>query len=194
MEIKKYLWHKTYMSRILGSVGSDIWRNFWIEDENGNEVDLVRNGDISCVIHTSGVLLNLNPRSGSDIKLVTGPVLRVDQLHEDLIKNGWDELSGDSGPKPGDVLFWEELRGYNGREAGGPHGHCGFYIGDQKAVSVIPRTNNPQVHDYLYRDQRDYIGNFDGREQRNISIIMRNSKLLEQLPQPKVAITTDIQS
>lgn len=196
MQIKKYLWHKIYMSRILGSVGSDIWRNFWVEDENGEEVDLLRNGDLSCGLHVAGVLMNLNPRSGSDVKFVSGPILKVDQLHEDLLKHDWEELTftGESDLELGDVVFWEELRGYNGREAGGPHGHCGFYIGDEKVISVIPRTGNPQIHDYLYRDQRDYIGNFDGKEERNISLVLRNTKLLAQLPQPKELIKTDIDS
>lgn len=194
MQIKKYLWHKTYLSRILGSVGSDIWRNFWVEDENGNEVDLLRDGDLSCGVHVSGVLLNLNPRSGSDVKFVSGPITKVDQLHDDLLKNSWQELkfSSETDLQIGDIIFWEELRGYNGREAGGPHGHCGFYIGEEKVVSVIPRTGNPQIHDYLYRDQQDYIGNFDGKKERKITIVLRNTELLARLPQPAQAIQTDI--
>ncbi len=194
MQIQKYLWHKTYLARVLGSVGSDIWRNFWIEDENGNEVDLLRDGDLSCGVHVSGILLNLNPRSGTDIKFVSGPITKVDQLHQDLLKNGWQEFKFNSPAdlKIGDVIFWEELRGYNGREAGGPHGHCGFYIGEEKAVSVIPRTGNPQIHDYLYRDQEDYIGNFDGKKERQVTLILRNTDLLGRLPQPARAIQTDI--
>ncbi len=196
MQIKRYLWHKIYLSRILGSVDSNVWRNFWIEDESGNEIDLLRDGDLSCGLHVAGVLLNLNPRSGSDVKFVTGPILKVDQLHDDLLKNGWDEhvFSSLDNLEIGDIIFWEELRGYNGREAGGPHGHCGFYIGDEKVVSVIPRTGNPQIHDYLYRDQREYIGNFDGKEERKISLVLRNSKLIDKLPQPKELIKTDIES
>lgn len=194
MQIQKYLWHKTYLARILGSVDSNIWRNFWIEDENGEEVDLLRDGDLSCGVHVAGVLLNLNPRSGSDVKFISGPILKVDQLHADLIKNGWQELkfSNQSDLKVGDIVFWEELRGYNGRQAGGPHGHCGFYIGEEKVVSVIPRTGNPQIHDYLYRDQQDYIGNFDDKKERNITLILRNTKLLEKLPQPANLIQTNI--
>lgn len=194
MQITKYLWQKTYLSRIIGSIGSDIWRNFWIEDEKGKSVDLLKNGDLSCGVHVSGILMNLNPRAGSEVKFVTGPIVKVDQLYEDLIQNGWDkvEFYSNDDLELGDILFWEELRGYNGREAGGPHGHCGFFIGDESAVSVIPRTGNPQMHDYLYRDQRDYIGNFDGKEQRNITLVLRNSKLLGRLPQPKAAIKTDI--
>ena len=182
------------MSRIMGSVDSDIWRHFWVKDEQGNQVDIVKDGDLSCGLHVSGVLMNLNPRSGSEVKFITGPILRVDQLHHDLLKNGWEEIKFNSklDINPGDIVFWEELRGYNGREAGGPHGHCGFYIGDEKVVSVIPRTGNPQVHDYLYRDQQEYIGNFDGKEERSISIVLRNSKLISQLPQPKELIKTDI--
>lgn len=194
MQIQKYLWHKTYLSRILGSVDSNIWRNFWIEDENGDEIDLLRDGDLSCGVHVAGVLLNLNPRSGSDVKFISGPILKVDQLHTDLIKNGWQELkfSTEIDLQVGDIVFWEELRGYNGRQAGGPHGHCGFYIGEEKVVSVIPRTGNPQIHDYLYRDQQDYIGNFDDKKERNITLILRNTKLLAKLPQPTLAIQTDI--
>ncbi len=194
MEIKKYLWRQTYLSRIIGSVDSNLWRSFWIEDQDGQEVDLIRNGDLSCGLHISGVLLNLNPRSGSNVKFVSGPMTKVDQLHQDLVANGWEELKfrGLEGIQPGDVIFWEELRGYNGREAGGPHGHCGFYIGEEKAISVIPRTGNPQIHDYLYRDQKEYIGNFDGRDQRSISLVLRCSKLLESLPQPATSIKTDI--
>jgi hypothetical protein len=196
MQIKKYLWHKTYMYRILGSVGTDMWRNFWVEDEKGNPVDLTKNGDLSCGLHVSGLLLNLNPRSGSDVKFVSGPILRVDQLHIDLVKNGWQEIefSAESDLELGDIIFWEELRGYNGREAGGPHGHCGFYIGDEKVISVIPRTGNPQIHDYMYRDQQDYIGNFDGKKERKISIVLRNSELLGRLPQPEELIKTDIEA
>jgi hypothetical protein len=194
MEIKKYLWRQTYLSRIMGSVDSNLWRSFWIEDQDGQEVDLIRNGDLSCALHISGVLLNLNPRSGSKAKFVSGPMTKVDQLHQDLLANGWEELkfNGVESVQSGDVIFWEELRGYNGREAGGPHGHCGFYIGEEKAISVIPRTGNPQIHDYLYRDQKEYIGNFDGRDQRSISLVLRCSKLLESLPQPATSIKTDI--
>jgi hypothetical protein len=138
--------------------------------------------------------MNLNPRAGSDVKFVTGPIVKVDQLHEDLVNNGWEELSftSEADLEPGDVVFWEELRGYNGRDAGGPHGHCGFYIGGEKVVSVIPKTGNPQIHDYLYRDQRDYIGNFDGKEERKITIVLRCQKLLAQMPQPVQAIPTDV--
>ena len=178
----------------MGSVGSNLWRSFWIEDQDGQEVDLIRNGDLSCALHISGVLLNLNPRSGSKAKFVSGPMTKVDQLHQDLLANGWEELkfNGVESVQSGDVIFWEELRGYNGREAGGPHGHCGFYIGEEKGISVIPRTGNPQIHDYLYRDQKDYIGNFEGRDQREISLVLRCTKLLESLPQPATSIKTDI--
>jgi hypothetical protein len=194
MEIKKYLWRQTYLSRIMGSVDSNLWRSFWIEDQDGQEVDLIRNGDLSCALHVSGVLLNLNPRSGSKAKFVSGPMTKVDQLHQDLLANGWEELkfNGVESVQSGDVIFWEELRGYNGREAGGPHGHCGFYIGEEKGISVIPRTGNPQIHDYLYRDQKDYIGNFEGRDQREISLVLRCTKLLDSLPQPAASIKTDI--
>jgi len=194
MQIQKYLWHKTYVSRILGSIDSSIWKSFWIEDENGNVVDLLKNGDLSCGVHVAGVLMNLNPRSESDVKFVTGPIVKVDQLYEDMVSNGWEKVEYNSKEdlQVGDVVFWEELRGYNGRDAGGPHGHCGFYVGDGSVVSVIPRTGTPQMHDYLYRDQQDYIGNFDGKEQRNITLVLRCDKLLARLPQPKEAIKTDI--
>ncbi len=195
MQIKKYLWHKTYLSRILGSINSSIWRNFWVEDEEGNVVDLLKNGDLSCGVHVSGILLNLNPRPPAEqVKFVTAPIVRVDQLYEDMVNNGWEKIEYNSKEdlKVGDVIFWEELRGYNGREAGGPHGHCGFYVGDESAVSVIPRTGTPQMHDYLYRDQQDYIGSFNGKEQRKITLVLRNDNLMERLVQPAQAIKTDI--
>lgn len=135
----KILKRKSLLYIVKNSIGSNQYRNlFAIKD--GEEVDLLRDGDLSCSIFVSHVLLGL--------ELIKKPHLTVDSTIKDMRDNGWyaiEEL------REGAVLLQEER--YS-EESGLKHRHLAFYIGNEEAVSSRDYNRNITRHHYTDNGKR----------------------------------------
>ncbi|MFA4995741.1 MAG: hypothetical protein WC536_01205 [Patescibacteria group bacterium] len=132
----KRLTRKTYLKTIKNSVDCNVFKNFFIEEDD-KEIDAMQNGKLSCAFFVSGILtmFGLIESIHGTIK---GTIL-------DLEKSGWIRVDE---PSPGDILIWEAKD--CGTNAG--HRHIGFYIGDNLAISNDYEKGTPIKHNWTYGD------------------------------------------
>jgi hypothetical protein len=136
----KLLKKKTYLSMIENSAKGENWtfRNLWAEI-NGKEVDILDNGQLSCAVFVSSILY-LN-------KLIGDIHANVGSIEKSMLKSGWREIKE---LRPGAVLIWE-----NKKFEDGIHGHIGFYIGGDVAISNSSFEKGfPVRHHHTYKDTR----------------------------------------
>jgi hypothetical protein len=145
---------ETYLAVIKNSVGSKMFRNFFMEID-GAKIDATRDGIVSCAFFVSNVV-HMFP------KLITQPHLTVASTVKDLKENGWAEISE---PRLGAILIWEPKL-----IADSMNSHIGFYIGDDKAVSNFYETGTPVEHHWTY-------GTENGLPVRKVEMILWNAAL-----------------
>lgn len=192
-------WFNTYLSRVENSEGSNMWRNSWgraLDNPELGQIDFLENGKLSCGLHVSGILSNFSvynfDKNQYDVIICPGMLVRASRLYEKLLFIGWEPVPIDEIEK-GDILFWEELSGIEFVEKDGSKtvrgsgeiGHAGFYLGEQKAISVYYKTGNPQIHDYLYRGDDDFLKDKKygaGKKQREILFALRGRHLFDKMP------------
>jgi hypothetical protein len=114
------LQYKTYLQLVRNSVGSGMFRNWFLETPESGEFDAMQDGEDSCAFYVSGVL-----KIFDKIKSIHGT---VDSTIKDLEESGWRKADE---PKAGDVLVWE-TRQYNEKS----QRHIGFCTEAGKAVST----------------------------------------------------------
>jgi hypothetical protein len=148
-EKPKRLYFKTYLQMIRNSVGTEMFRNFYIQSGDGKEVDAVSDGSNSCAFYVSGVLTLMKKHSG-----VHGT---VESTIADLVRCGWQPVT-DAKLMPGDVIVWERIKVEDDWFQ-----HIGFYIGDGRAVSTSQTEKKVVEHD----------AHFDGA--RSIEQIFRHN-------------------
>jgi hypothetical protein len=122
---------ETLMASIHNSVGSNQYRNMFMERYDG-VVDVLNNGDLSCAYYVSCLLVPFG--------LIRKSHTWVKNTVHDLHASGWKSVDT---PEPGCVLVWEERVGASGVL----HKHIGFYVGNGNAVSNIDSVGCPQEHD-----------------------------------------------
>ncbi len=130
---------ETYLAVIRNSVGSRMFRNFFMEI-GGEKIDATRNGEVSCAFFASNVL-----HMFSALKLITEPHLTVDSTEKDLLARGWREISE---PRAGAVLIWESKESHGGRNR-----HIGFYTGNGLAISNDSDTGIPAVSHWTFGEK-----------------------------------------
>lgn len=129
----KLLKQKTYLATIENSLGSNTYRNSYALID-GEERDILKNGKLSCAFYVSSILLMFG--------LIKEIHSTVNGVERDLASSGWQKVDA---YEPGDVIFWEELEGQDGR-----HGHVGFFWKDGLAVSNDSLSGRPAKHDSLF--------------------------------------------
>ena len=145
------LFHKTYLAVIRNSVGTKIYRNFYLKID-GKVVDAAKNGACSCAFFVSNIL-HMFPA----FALVKEPHLTVASTVADLKNQGWTEIKK---PLAGAILVWEEKLFGNSRNK-----HIGFYIGNNKAISNDSQSGSPAVHHWTY-------GEKNGKPVRKVEMIL----------------------
>ena len=143
---------ETYLTVINNSVGSKMFRNFYMK-VSGKKTDVMKNGGLSCAFFVSSVLAIFG-----FIKGIHGT---VEGTVRDLKKSGWKEIKK---PRIGSVLVWEEKIDKSGEA----HKHIGFYIGNDMAISNSSKQKAPAAHQW----------EFNGK--RKIKIILWNEKYLNK--------------
>jgi len=116
-----------------------LFRNLYAIND-GQKADILENGKNSCAAFVSWILLAL--------ELVKTAHAAVEGTIKDLMSSGWHEISE---PKPGAILVWKKMMADDGVE----HGHLGFYIGNDEAISNDSRGRGfPWKHHFTYNDTR----------------------------------------
>ena len=141
------LYFKSYIQLIHNSVGSNLFRNLYVETPERGEFDALDDGYNSCAFYVSSVLVIFKKLSG-----IHGTVVSTIR---DLTESGWHEVSK---PQAGDVLVWEAQQFDDGLKE-----HIGFSLGNGRAVSTSWANKAVVVHDDV----------FDGK--RKITKILRQS-------------------
>ncbi len=134
------LYFKTYLQLIKNSVGTEMFRNFYIRTTNGAEMDALSDGSNSCAFYVSSVLTLFGKHSG-----VHGT---VKSTAADLGHSGWQQVD-EADMQAGDVIVWDavELEGEF-------YEHVGFYIGDNRAVSTSWTEKKVVEHDLYFEGAR----------------------------------------
>jgi len=154
---KNPMFFKNYMTMIQNSVGSEIFKNYFVRVEN-KEKDILENGRLSCAVVVSSVLILKD--------LIEGPPRGPHAIVKSLVKNmedsGWYKIKK---PRPGAVLVWEAKQI-------GPRvtDHIGFYLGKKWAVSNNYESGVPLSHHWTY-------GVKNGQPKRKIVAVFWHSKL-----------------
>lgn len=117
---------------IENSVGSNLFRSLYAEKE-GEVVDILENGEVSCANLVSTLLHRF--------QLITLPHATVTGLIRRLELEQWERVET---PEPGDVIIWEAIK----QASDELHLHCGFYLGNNEAVSNDYRVGVPVRHHY----------------------------------------------
>src|SRR6478735_8512348 len=91
------LYFKTYLQLVKNSVGTEMFRNFYIRTVDGHEMDALSDGSNSCAFYVSSVLTLFGKHSG-----VHGT---VKSTVADLKHSGW-QLIAETDMKEGDVIIW----------------------------------------------------------------------------------------
>ncbi len=152
----KLLKRQTFLKMLRNSCGSCLWRNNY-GVINNKKVDLTENGNLSCAFFVSSILKIFN--------LISEIHLTVNSTEKDLINNGWQEINISKNMPQGTVLIWEKKRDYNPiKKRKEFHSHIGFYLGQEKAISMSSENGFPIIHHYTYEKKRKiakaYIHNF----------------------------------
>lgn len=134
----KRLVFKTFLQMVHGSVGSNMFRHFYMQRADGNEFDSIGDGDNGCAFYVSSVLTIF-----AKIERIHGTVAKT---VEDLQKSNWVEVQT---PEVGDVLVWAAKT----FESGETHAHIGFFVGDGKAISMSSSKGTPAEHDMYFGDE-----------------------------------------
>jgi hypothetical protein len=140
------LYFKTYIQMVRNSVGTAMFRNWYVYAPESGEFDAMKDGEDSCAFYVSGLLKIFNK-----VKSIHG---LVGSVVKDLEESGWQKVNE---PKAGDVLIWEPQE-FEGRM----QNHIGFYVGNGKAVSTS----------WIKKTVVEHEQNF-GEKQRKIEQIFR---------------------
>ena len=133
------LYHETYLQMINNSVGSGMFRNFYVRTPDQGTFDALADGSNSCAFYVSGLLVLFKKLQG-----VHGT---IDGTVQDLETSGWKTVENIKDIQPGDVIIWEQ------REfSDGTYGHMGFALGAGQATSTSWTEKVVVQHDLYFGD------------------------------------------
>jgi hypothetical protein len=131
------LYFKTYLKMIHNSIGTGMFRNWYVQTPERGEFDAMKDGEDSCAFYVSSLLKIYDKVAG-----IHGT---VDGTVKDLESSGW-QVVGEA--KEGDVLVWEAQQ-FGGKQ----QRHIGFYVGNGKAVSASYTKKVVVEHEQTFGDQ-----------------------------------------
>lgn len=160
----KRLWFKSYLKTIENSADSNLFRNFYIE-EDGKEQDVFKDGELSSAYFVSAILLLFGQQEKAHAT--------VSSTVKDLLEHHWQELklSNISDLQAGDVILWEAVEFPD--EPGILYKHLGFYIGNNQVITNSYKSKTPQQIDLSL-------------DERKIEAVYRGKENFENLSQPSV--------
>ncbi|MCC6934449.1 MAG: hypothetical protein IT406_02010 [Candidatus Yanofskybacteria bacterium] len=139
---------KSYLAMIRNAAAGEnrMFRSL-IASVDGVESDILKDGALSCAFFASAILY-IN-------KLIGDVHAGVPGLERDLAASGWQQISD---LREGAVIAWEAQKGSFVPGMGEEHGHIGFYIGNDRAVSNGSNTSHvPEEHHVTYDGTRKIV-------------------------------------
>lgn len=147
--VVKILLKENYLTMIINACGSLMWANNYAL-VNGKREDIVHNGATSCAFFVCSILKIFDL-----IKEMHTTVLGAEK---DLKQSGWQRISISPKIPAGSVIIWEKkLPVDKTSRKWGKHYHIGFYLGQEKAVSLWAYHNFPVIHHWTYYGTRKII-------------------------------------
>ncbi len=137
----KRLYFKSYLKFVHNSVGTNSFRNFYVETPEQGVFDALDDGYNSCAFYVSAVLVIF--------KKLAGFHGTVASTVKDLQDSGWQLVDE---PQAGDVLVWEARQFDDGLKQ-----HIGFSVGSGTAVSTSMTTKTPIEHDQTFDNTRKIV-------------------------------------
>ncbi len=139
----KRLNFENYLTTIKNSCGTNMFRNLYILDDQGQKIDVMENGNLSCAIFVTSIL--------SQFKKIDGRHATVEGTIKALQKYNWQK-NNNQNLEIGDIIIWDipKDKSYN-------HLHIGFYIGNTLAVSNSSENGFPIAHHYTFNNSRDIL-------------------------------------
>ena len=110
------LLYKNYLSMIEALPNNELFRHIYVKNENGEEIDVTNNGQLSCAVVVSSVLCLIG--------WIDRPHATVNSTLNKLFENAWTETNS---PIKGDIILYGEDKTGNK--------HLGFYIDNATAIS-----------------------------------------------------------
>jgi hypothetical protein len=125
------LYFKSYLQLVHNAVGSNMFRNLYVENPERGVFDALNDGYNACAFFVSSILVIF--KKLHDIHGTVGSTVL------DLNTSGWQIADT---PQASDILVWEV--GDFGDE---PQEHIGFSVGDGEAISMSATKRVPAEHD-----------------------------------------------
>lgn len=122
-----------------------IFRNLYAE-ENGKEIDILENGQNSCAVFVSWILMVIG--------MIKNSHSTVYGTEKDMLASGWRQIEK---LRPGAVIIWEKKMGDNGLlgKKDVEFTHIGFCISATEAISNSSKgTGFPWKHHITYNETR----------------------------------------
>jgi len=121
---------ETFLKMVENSIGCKLFNSLIMKKE-GQAVDILDDGDVSCATFTSSILF-LNHFLPEQKSTVPG----LKKVLSEEVKSEAGRFTEipmvDFIPEKGDIVFWEEIIG----EDGVGHRHVGFVLNENEAVST----------------------------------------------------------
>lgn len=135
MEIKsQILLLDSYIQFVKNSLGSNQYKNLFVEMD-GEKIDILRNGELSCAIFVSSVL--------HQFQLIDRPHATVAGTVSALKRHDWYRIEE---KRTGCVLVWE-AKEFDSET----HKHIGFFMGSETAISNSAIKKVPVTHDWKFK-------------------------------------------
>jgi hypothetical protein len=147
----KRLYKKSMLTMIENAIGTKLFATFYAELPDGQVIDTLDAGNVSCAAFVSGILSILG-------KLRDGFHGTVERTVEDLRASGWVEVMDQKDIQPADVIVWASHIDENGQA----NAHIGFAVSATEAISNSSSMGVVCKHDMHF-----------GEEQRQITHIFR---------------------
>ncbi len=129
---------QTYLSVISGAVGTTMFQHSYLEDDNHIACDILNSGELSCAFFVTSILKMFD--------LISTQHATVASTLKDMESVGWIQIDK---PRIGSVIFWEPQMNSDGTL----HGHVGFCVGDEEAISNSTSQHTPQRHHITYGEE-----------------------------------------
>jgi hypothetical protein len=139
----KILKKKSYLAMVRNAAQGEVrmFRNLFALVD-GEEKDILRDGQVSCAVFVSAILYLQN--SG----WISSPHATVPSTEKDMEQNGWIQIPD---LREGAVVTWEPITYHDGAT----HWHVGFYVGNDRAVSNASNDSGiPKEHHITYDGTR----------------------------------------
>jgi hypothetical protein len=150
---------ETYLALIKNSVGSSMFQDLYFLNNNeepfegiepGELVNIAKNGELSCPYFVSSVLHLLGG-------VIDAPHATIEGTVKAMQARGWQKLRLTDDLRPGDVVVWEKNPAGDSAHYSEGHGHIGFILDRDTAVSTSARKKAVIAHDPYFKNMGEDI-------------------------------------